>query len=151
MEKICEFCGESFQTNLKERKYCSRDCSWEANCVEHPKHTCSYCGESFRRSSTKIVTENVYCSRKCLNEVRREILKRRKGTKNKGAIFVTIECKYCKQIFEQKCYEKTRRKQFCTVSCATKYRHEEKERLGAKNLKQAKKMKVKENEQNNNL
>lgn len=151
MEKVCELCGEVFFTSSKIKKYCSDDCRYEAQWVDHPKHTCDYCGDTFRRAESKIVTEKKYCSRACLNEVRKELLKRRKGIRYQKAEIITFTCKHCGKVSEQKCYKQTKRKEFCNVSCASKYRHLEKERLGAKNLKELKKLKGVNNEKNNNL
>ena len=152
---ICDCCGETFKrehSKIKsEKKYCSRECKEEMQWKERPKHICDYCGDTFRRASIRIRTEKVYCSVDCRNKAISKLRENRKGMKYGKAEVIEKSCKCCKGIFTQKRYKGTKEKDFCSLSCSTKYRHIEKEKLGAKNLKQAKKMKEGAYEKDSNI
>ena len=74
IEKPCVYCNNTFTAKLKEHlrgnaKYCSKDCfykqlSKDRSLQTEDNCTCSYCGNSFHKSPSKIKEFN-FCSRKC--------------------------------------------------------------------------------------
>ena len=70
--RVCECCGQSYQTNYENQKYCSNECRFEARRKyeesrkkePRPKrHTkeCEHCGKTYQTNSKK----QKYCSAEC--------------------------------------------------------------------------------------
>ena len=102
IEKTCEFCGKSYMSNYKTKKYCSRLCGNKARGTINSKQiTCSECGKVFTAKSRK----SKYCSRPCMI----------KSCKKKK---LTYKCKHCDKTFSPRC---TGRVTFCTRDCYYSY------------------------------
>lgn len=96
VEKECLICGKKFLSHLKSKKYCSAECSEEADRRRHKKYLvgekvykkiCANCGKEFETAkSTK-----VYCSIEC---------KRAENQKAERAAVAVKKCVICGKEFE---------------------------------------------------
>lgn len=88
MVKKCKKCGKEFETNLKEKKYCSVECRakyWLENNKERIKFKCECCRKIFgrpRRINAK-GKKIRYCSRECANKSSRTPLIKQKTRQGK--------------------------------------------------------------------
>ena len=99
MIKKCEYCGKTFETNNKYKRYCDRDCKnrhknrrvkkgIRRDGIEYTK-VCPTCGKQF---VTKVINKE-YCSEKCYNASRKEYCK---SYHQKHAEYYR---QYCKEYF----------------------------------------------------
>lgn len=65
MKKICDFCGEEFETNRSKARFCKRDhfgecvvCGSKFS-IRQPKHPGKYCSDECRRARPKTQVECV--------------------------------------------------------------------------------------------
>lgn len=73
MERICTFCGKTFQVEklpsgrYSKRKYCSKECELEALKQTRVKHICPVCGKEFiyERLPSGNYTKRITCSDEC--------------------------------------------------------------------------------------
>jgi predicted nucleic acid-binding Zn ribbon protein len=118
IEKSCEYCGKLFQAALKfhnrgEAKYCSRECSQQAQKKILPEKTCSQCGKLFQ-------SNRQFCSQVCANTFvsrqDREI-KNEKISKALSIFRTTIDlvCVNCNIIFTVPVQQKRRKS--CSEEC----------------------------------
>jgi len=94
MIKKCKMCGKTFETNLKEKIYCSVKCRakyWLENNKEKIKFICECCGKEFgrpRRVNAKGKRIR-FCSRDCANKsTRSSLIKQKTRHKTKGYISI---------------------------------------------------------------
>ena len=115
--------GKRQQKEKLEKAASKRYGSWIEEFVECPK-----CNTSFvrkRRDSDKGLKSAIkFCSRSCANSrswtKEDKERKRIAALKNKKPLYV-FKCKYCDK--ENQVPYKRRKKKFCTLSCASKYRY----------------------------
>lgn len=108
MKRICENCGEDFNTSpsqvrLRGGKYCSRKCYDEFRTI---KKTCIVCGKEFSLGRKhRNNGDNKFCSRQCasLSKIKR----------------IEVECKQCKINFMA---NPSRKRKFCSRKCQNEYR-----------------------------
>ena len=101
ISKACPQCGQSFEAEYKQRKFCSRKCAHEAM-SRKIEITCPYCKKIVRvHRGTK------FCSKQCADSARRGI---------RISPIVMKVCPVCGNSFESK--EKIQK--FCSTRCADK-------------------------------
>ncbi len=125
-EYECQTCSAKFETNERDRKYCSRQCTQHPNAI--PEHTCKNCGKTFKPRRKEF---NTYCSRECAydwfaknrwykykcivcNELLGE-LQHKYCSAECGIIDNAIECKYCQRMFDKR----TISGRYCSIKCRT--------------------------------
>lgn len=103
--KQCTFCGEDFQTNREEQKYCSPQCSHAAHKTGRTVYikTCLYCNAEF----TTIYKNYNFCSSACGS--------RHVADLRRGEYF----CEYCGKPRHS---DHPNRNRFCSRECAIKAR-----------------------------
>lgn len=121
--KECIQCGKKYISNKHTSKYCSKECSHEAQRILTRLFNCVECGKSFKEKSNTI---NKFCSRECsfknLNKNKLSNilapgeLKARDMIRNKAhSVLQELDCNYCKKKF----YSKPTRK-YCSDICSKK-------------------------------
>lgn len=103
--KQCDFCGESFQTNRENQKYCSTQCGHAAQKTGRTEYTktCLYCSTEFKT----IYKAYKYCTSACAS--------RHAADLRRGEYF----CEYCGQPRHS---DHPNRNRFCSRECAMKVR-----------------------------
>ena len=101
--KQCFFCGEAFQTNRENQKYCSTQCSHAVRKTGRTVYTkkCLYCDAEF----TTIYKEHKYCTSACAS--------RHAANLRRGEYF----CEYCGKLRHS---DHPNRNRFCSQECAAK-------------------------------
>jgi len=88
IKKRCKRCGKIFETNLKEKIFCSVKCRakyWNEHNKERIKFICECCGKEFGRPRRNNRGEKIrYCSRDCANKSSREPLIKQKTRRGKA-------------------------------------------------------------------
>lgn len=148
MEKICEYCGDVFNTSFKNQRFCSRKCS-SASTSKKVECLCDNCGKPFFRKMDEFIKhKNNFCSQSCHYNYSYETVvckncgkefSARKSTHRKYCCndcknyYVshhqktnkeTIICKYCGKEFQAHVSAK---RDFCSKECGYAYRRENKQ------------------------
>lgn len=106
IDKVCEQCGESFESGYEDRRFCSQECysEWKK---EGYKHTCKQCGETFRVFPSQ---DRKFCSRECYSEWRRKEDKNEQVCERCGETFYAQkDRKYC----SRECYKDSKTEITC--------------------------------------
>lgn len=122
---VCQQCGNEFKDHPgAERKFCSRECSYESQ-KKRVDCACATCGAEFTRPKSR-VSKNNYCSRKC-----RQVAASEKFVDLDGSLAhprakekLTKTCKQCNDEFSV--YPSRRDQKFCDVSCKGEWMSENK-------------------------
>lgn len=103
--KQCDSCGETFQTNRKNQRYCSTACVHDVRRTGRTVYTknCLYCNSEF----TTIYKNYKYCTSTCAS--------RHAADLRRGEYF----CEYCGQTRHS---DHPNRNRFCSRECAVKAR-----------------------------
>lgn len=107
IERVCQFCGESFQaypSDVKKgwAKYCSRKCKHLAMSKKVTR-TCQHCGQTFEVAPSIVKHSGAkFCSRECTDAAHR-----------KPPVFRL--CEYCSNEFEVVVTRPNQR--YCSVTC----------------------------------
>lgn len=101
----CTYCGEEFEAYpSQDRKYCSRDCSYEHRKERtNETRTCEHCGEDYEVQQSR---KQKYCSTDCQHKARRNR--------------VTSTCEECGDEFERRASSMERHDtsgKYCSKEC----------------------------------
>jgi len=106
--KICQFCGNEYQTYNKNSKYCSRECKNKSQsgrnkiiCV------CAHCGKKVGKWPWQIKNSPSvqFCSRQCAAQYKKKR--------------ITVQCDFCgKYIEKNTCHVKRAERHFCGPECS---------------------------------
>lgn len=103
MDKVCEYCGETYETwweTGKKQKYCSRECASKSK-LDRTVLICRKCHKEFEVVNS--LKKQVYCSRECFfadkyGEKRlRNTQKLDEGIRNLIKERDTFRCQFCNQ------------------------------------------------------
>ena len=100
IEKECQFCGKSFQADIREvnrgnAKYCSLSCAAKAPKSLQYEQVCKQCGQKFMSSSknTKYCSDS--CKQKNYRARQKSLSENGTSIKNYYKIFENIPCELC--------------------------------------------------------
>lgn len=99
--KICHQCGKEFNTEKKNKKFCSRSCASESLKKEPYHLICQWCGKEFTNRSKHAK----FCCTQC-------------NGKHNAKKSIVKQCEYCGKDFTTTDYDK----RFCNTSCSAKWR-----------------------------
>ena len=86
--KVCQYCGKPFQTNNKDKKYCSKQCMIDVQKKEYPIKRCPNCGKEFQNRHKKVK----FCCLQCSVDYHKK--------NPKPQNMVTLVCQMCKKEFQ---------------------------------------------------
>lgn len=109
MMKVCEGCGETYEANYPEQRYCGHICYNKHRHDEKMNGICEECGKPYRRNTSK----QRFCSTVCAHRyVARTRKKRGQKTKLQDCV-----CGQCGKEFQAKYVRR-----FCSDVCRFAYR-----------------------------
>lgn len=124
MKKICKNCEKEFESNNKNKKFCSKDCYKQYNKTKYhqdikftkiPNTKCDFCGIEFYKTPSAIHKLN-FCCRKHQNTY----LSKRKNEINN---IPNVVCNNCGKKFHKKPFH-IGKLNFCDLNCKKEYFNE---------------------------
>lgn len=104
MMKVCVGCGETYEANYPEQRYCTHICYNKHRNDEMLQGICEECGTVYRKNTGK----QRFCSRACSNAY----VSRNRSKRGKKPNIQELVCEYCGKPFQAK-YVRS----FCSDAC----------------------------------